>query len=40
MLKELRGNTVVLLVGIGAFAFGAYTFAQLAVLPRFGAKSS
>lgn len=36
MLKDMRGSTVTLIVGIGAFAWGAYHFVNLAILPRFG----
>lgn len=35
MLRKLQGSTPTLIVGIAAFAYGAYQFIQLAVLPRF-----
>lgn len=35
VFKDLRGSTVTLIAGIGAFAFGAYHFVKLAVMPHF-----
>lgn len=36
MLNKVRGSTPTLIVGIAAFAFGLYKFAELAILPRLG----
>lgn len=36
MLRKLQGSTPTLIAGIALFAYGAYEFAKLAILPRFG----